>query len=300
MIYSVTDMASKLATTSYFLLLAIPFLTPTISAQASNTCFVLNGRKTYDSGYRCNNATTGHSACCGEGATCYSNGLCEQFNGPVVDYLRVGCTDPTWQDPACLNQCASVQNFTTAGLRFCGASVEASTSYCCDDGTQGVGSFHCCESPLSIFRISPAATVLAQIPLSQLPTSTSSASQTSTSATTSSAPVTSTSALPSDEGHPSTTVIVGAAMGVSGTLIILGLIGFSLWRRRRDANQNRPFELQDNDVAGSHLYRRNEFTPKAFETETSPVTPMGDSGDKHYEGAHQRLPDRNRPYELGA
>lgn len=68
-------------------------------------CYVLSGIAKIDAGYRCNNATTGHSSCCAAGAVCYSNGVCQQSNGPVQDYLRVGCTDPTWSDPACLQQC---------------------------------------------------------------------------------------------------------------------------------------------------------------------------------------------------
>lgn len=88
--------------------LLLPLLAPIVFAQGGSTqCYVIDGAAADNSGYRCDNSTTGNSACCAAGATCYSNGLCKQDNGPTVDYLRVGCTDQTWEDPACLNQCAA-------------------------------------------------------------------------------------------------------------------------------------------------------------------------------------------------
>ena len=71
------------------------------------TCYVINGKHTLSAGFRCNNQTTGHSSCCAIGGICYSNGVCQQSNSGVQDYLRVGCTDHTWQDPACLDQCTT-------------------------------------------------------------------------------------------------------------------------------------------------------------------------------------------------
>ncbi|CZT09442.1 uncharacterized protein RAG0_14212 [Rhynchosporium agropyri] len=289
-------MVPKLASISYFLSLAVSILAPNSSAQDSNTCYVPNGRKTYDSGYRCNNITTGHSACCGEGAVCYSNGLCQQFNGPMVDFLRVGCTDRTWQDPACFTQCAY-------RVRFCNVSVETSTSYCCDDGSQGVGSFHCCENPRSIFRLSPAGTFLAQMPLSQLFPSATSFSRTSpasTSATISPALVTGISTSPSDDGGSSNTVVIGAALGVSGAIISIGLVGLSLWRRKRNAKQNKAFELQHDEAARGPVYRHDSISLKAFEVNISPVTPKAYPRASDHPAATQEVPSRNKAYELGA
>jgi len=68
-------------------------------------CYYLDGSTDVNAGVRCDNSTTGNSACCQPGAVCYSNGVCQQSNGGVQDYLRVGCTDRTWKDPACLDQC---------------------------------------------------------------------------------------------------------------------------------------------------------------------------------------------------
>jgi hypothetical protein len=78
-----------------------------VTANTPTLCYVIDGEHNLNAGYRCDNGTTGHSTCCAAGATCYSNGLCVQMNGQVQDFLRVGCTDPTWQDPACLDKCTN-------------------------------------------------------------------------------------------------------------------------------------------------------------------------------------------------
>ncbi|KAL2063484.1 hypothetical protein VTL71DRAFT_5289 [Oculimacula yallundae] len=298
-------MAVKVASIFQLLSFTIPFIVPTIFAQRSNTCFVLNGRRPAIAGFRCDNSTDGASACCGTGSTCYSNGLCQQQNGQVVDYLRVGCTDPTWQDPACLNQCAAFAPGSAAGVRFCNGPITNSTSYCCDDGSQGVGSFHCCDSPRSIFRISPAATILAQMPLSQLATSTtssSSTSQTSTSATTAitSAPATSSSAPPPNDGDSSTkAAAIGAGVGVPVVVVALGLVGFFLWRRRRNAKRNQAFELQNNEANDGPPYHDHNGVPQPVEADGLPMQ-KGRFGGSAYQLAPQELPARNQVHELGS
>jgi hypothetical protein len=80
------------ATTS--ILFSTSFLLSSVSG-LETTCYVIDGQANNNAGYICDNTTTGHSVCCGPGATCYSKGLCKQDNGDVVDYLRVGCTDQT-------------------------------------------------------------------------------------------------------------------------------------------------------------------------------------------------------------
>ena len=74
-------------------------------ASSPRACYWVDGSVSKIS-WPCNTATTGHSTCCHPGATCYSNGVCK-FVLPRgnLDWLRVGCTDPTWEDPACLKQC---------------------------------------------------------------------------------------------------------------------------------------------------------------------------------------------------
>ena len=82
------------------------------------TCFLPNG--TVDAGNNgaekhyyntCNNTGTSVSMCCrttdasGRPAeTCRPDGLCADTNGEI---WRNGCTDPSWQDPACVKLCMS-------------------------------------------------------------------------------------------------------------------------------------------------------------------------------------------------
>ncbi|KAK0118176.1 hypothetical protein ONS95_012481 [Cadophora gregata] len=323
----VMKMIPALVSASALLLSTIPFLATIVFAQDAPTkCYVVDGTAADNSGYRCDNSTTGNSACCAAGATCYSNGLCKQDNGPVVDYLRVGCTDQTWEDPACLNQCAAFANSSTAGVRFCNGDITDTTSYCCDDGSQGIGSFHCCDNPTSIFRISPAATILAQMPLSQLSTTTttssssSSTSQTSTSTsissttTTTNAAATSTSASPSSGGGSSNSAAIGAGVGVPVAVIALGIVGFFVWRHRRNKKRSQTFELQNNEsgdgygagrmggAAAAGGYRDNH-TPPVLEAEGSPmpmhVQKKGYFGGREYQSAPQELPSQNQVHEIG-
>ncbi|KAG4420898.1 hypothetical protein IFR04_005982 [Cadophora malorum] len=301
-------MVSAVLSRSTFLLQ--PFLAPIVSAQASTQCYVIDGAAADNSGYRCDNSTTGNSACCAAGATCYSNGLCKQDNGPTVDYLRVGCTDQTWENPACLNQCAAFANGSTAGVRFCNGDITETTSYCCDDGSQGIGSFHCCDSPTSIFRISPAATILAQMPLSQLATTTSSSSSrtsTSSATTTTGAPATSTPAS-SSGGGSSNGAAIGAGVGVPVAVIALGFIGFFFWRHRRNKKRSQTFELQINEPGSAYGagavggYRDHHPLPPVQEVEGSPMPAQkkGYFEGRKYQPAPQELPSQNQVHELGS
>jgi hypothetical protein len=57
----------KLPTVTFLLLLIT-------SCIAGDTCYYLDGSIATDA-YRCNNATTGESTCCGAGTNCWSNGV---------------------------------------------------------------------------------------------------------------------------------------------------------------------------------------------------------------------------------
>ncbi|KUJ24350.1 uncharacterized protein LY89DRAFT_713222 [Mollisia scopiformis] len=258
-------MISRSVIFSLFLSSVLPWV-----AALQTTCYVLDGKANANAGFRCDNTTTGPSACCGPGATCYSNGLCMQDNGQVVDYLRVGCTDKTWQSPACLDQCNICEGYSNTSSWYelmcirceqfsCWSKVlrwdchkynfiasivtairnlQADSYSCCDDGSTGVGSFACCNTASDIFQISPAATVLAQMPLSQLTTT----STTATSSPTRSAAAT-TSA--SSSGGSSHAAAIGAGVGVPLGLIALGGLGYFFWRRRNNQKKSQTYELQN-------------------------------------------------------
>ncbi|KAF8865292.1 hypothetical protein BDZ45DRAFT_796608 [Acephala macrosclerotiorum] len=287
-------------------LVSSPFLLSSVAALVT-TCYVVDGDANSNAGFRCDNSTTGHSACCAAGATCYSNGLCKQDNGDIVDYLRVGCTDPT----------GTLQhaNSSSAGVRWCGSDITETTSYCCDDGSTGAGSFACCNTQSDIFQISPAATVLAQMPLSQLTTTTTSAttSATSSASTTTSAAATTSASSPG--GGSSNGAAIGAGISVPVGLLALAGIGY-FWRRRRNPKQTQTYELQNGTegpysggyggavgAGGEHQetsYHDHMSPPPISEADSAvPYTPgMGVGGKKGYLGGQQYESAPLQPTEL--
>ncbi|KAK6613570.1 hypothetical protein QC760_11106 [Botrytis cinerea] len=259
-------MPSRISRGKQFLLFcsfSLPLIVSAATTDTPTKCYVINGQHNANAGYRCDNSTTGHSSCCAAGAICFSNGVCQQANGNVQDYLRVGCTDPTWKDPACLNQCTSYARSSTAGIRFCNGAITSTTEYCCDTGAYGVGSFACCDNDTDIFNISPVAKLLAQVPLDYTSSSSSSSSSTSSassasSATTSSvsttttsssttaatsdsaASQTSTASVPSSTSSSSSSnhsVAIGAGIAIPCGILAIAALGWLLWRKRRASKQ---------------------------------------------------------------
>ncbi|KAB8304172.1 hypothetical protein EYC80_003591 [Monilinia laxa] len=158
---------------------------------------------------------------------------------------------------------------STAGIRFCNGAITSTTEYCCDTGANGVGSFACCDNDSDIFNISPVATVLAQVPLNYVSSSTSSSSTTTSTSTSSSSissvtaststtksasntimtpPALETSTTPLTSASPSShSAAIGAGVGVPCGILALGLLGFIFWRRRRAQN---PDKIPKNHEAG--------------------------------------------------
>ncbi|KAF8850382.1 hypothetical protein BDZ45DRAFT_196145 [Acephala macrosclerotiorum] len=104
--------------------LSLPFLASLVSA----TSYLPDGTLA-PGAYRCNNATSGHSTCCEISSVCWSNGVCQKVSNGVTDWIRLGCTDPTWNDPACLHACMSITH-NALGVRPCDGIGGA--NYCCD------------------------------------------------------------------------------------------------------------------------------------------------------------------------
>lgn len=88
---------------------------PAMGSVPNGTCHSLTGLTTPWNDYiyvPCNLTAIEngqHSACCADGDTCLTNGLCKYNPSTPVrnfnTYWRIGCTDPTYQDPACPRQC---------------------------------------------------------------------------------------------------------------------------------------------------------------------------------------------------
>lgn len=142
-----------------------------------------------------------------------------------------------------------------------------------------MGSFACCDDVADVFNISPAATVLAQVPLNYLPPSSASSSSLpstsvsatftfSTSASASAnvsspapiasapasqtstiAPASQTSTIPLPSSTSSSNVAaIGAGVGIPCGIIAVGLFGFLLWKRKR-AEKPKARQLPDIDEA---------------------------------------------------
>ncbi|KAF7958391.1 hypothetical protein EAE96_001940 [Botrytis aclada] len=271
----------------FFCSFSLPLLVSAATTDTPTTCYVINGQHNANAGYRCDNSTTGHSSCCAAGAICFSNGVCQQANGDVQDYLRVGCTDPTWQDPACLNQCNMYARSSTAGIRFCNGAITSTTEYCCDAGGHGVGSFACCNNDTNIFNISPVAKLLGQVPLDYTSSSSSSSSSTSsissssstatstasttttsssTTAATSEAAASQTSTAPLSTATATSTsyssnhaVAIGAGIAIPCGILAIAALGWLLWRKRR-ASKQQVNQLPNNEggVPGQEYQNLNQ------------------------------------------
>lgn len=104
--------------------LTILLLLLTQQTTASRQCYNHQGAK-LDAAYTPCNTNSTHSGCCaaykpnGEPLdVCLDSGLCMGASGTKLGVLaQVGCTDPTWRDPACPQLCP---NGTSRVLEFTG------------------------------------------------------------------------------------------------------------------------------------------------------------------------------------
>lgn len=220
--------------------LALPFLFSCISAVFDTNCYLPSGNIA-PGAYRCNNATSGHSSCCEIGSICWSNGVCQKVSKGVTDWIRLGCTDSTWEDPACLHATGACANITNAvGVRPCDGM--SGTEYCCDLKPDDPGAMACCSTSSSLWS-APTATVEATVEAQAVLTYSSSASQTSSSASLTTPSQTSSSAtntsIPPATGSSglSTGAKAGVGVGVALGAIAAAALGFFFFSHRRKGNK---------------------------------------------------------------
>lgn len=188
------------------------------------------------------NPNTGVEGCCVAGDTCGANGVCKR--NTTIDntsgYYLGGCTDPTYQDPACPRLCNVAGNDVTyqqsSGVwACCELEADGFTPNCDNPSDQYYLEIDWSPDkfpgPINeIFAVSSASSVVA----TSAPTSSSSVSvisSTPTSDVTPSASAESTSRNGLSAGAKAG-VGVGAAVG---GLLVLGLLAVVvvLWRRQR-------------------------------------------------------------------
>ncbi|KAI8963766.1 hypothetical protein F5Y11DRAFT_346217 [Daldinia sp. FL1419] len=251
------------------------------------TCYRIDGGVLPDA-VRCTNSTMNHSACCSTGEICWSNGVCATAQG-TKDYLREGCTDWSWKDPACFDVCPWYVGDIAIGVRPCGG-IDKSNSYCCDDGSNGIGSFACCNDESNVFKydnITTLPTIIATIPSNDISTpavepvipptsavsidneiSTGSLTTKTTSTRSISIQSVGPSAVPTESRNSSTNTSIstglGAGLGVGlpvAAAIIAG-IWFVIWRSRRKHNMQMEHEKGLHEGLPSNLMIPGNGTPK--------------------------------------
>ncbi|CAI6336704.1 unnamed protein product [Periconia digitata] len=245
------------------------------------SCFARNG-SSFDSTVPCNPdalAEGKHTSCCANGDLCLTNGMCrsqedERFGGN--QYFRVGCTDKTWNDPACANYCEGRETGGKSARIF---NCLKPKSWCCTLPTQGNTNqvnLDCCDQSEFTFeapdpvayttanrstpRINPSSSVLPVSLPSESPSPVSSQAPAAASSS-SVAPVapSSSAAAPSPSSQldlqqtpqtqpPSdnTGVKVGLGVGLTlGFLLIGALIALFIVLRRRKATDRGMEKLPD-------------------------------------------------------
>jgi hypothetical protein len=87
-------------------------------------CFYKSGNPALTKAAPCNLTAVAegkNTACCASDELCMSNGLCRNATSTpkTNSYWRGGCTDPTFQDPACPNYCNRTPIHPTSVLKSC-------------------------------------------------------------------------------------------------------------------------------------------------------------------------------------
>ncbi|KAJ8117419.1 hypothetical protein OPT61_g1371 [Boeremia exigua] len=256
----------------------------------------------------------GHSTCCRIGDLCLTNGLC--MHKEDVDkknwYWRTGCTDESWEDPACPKWCDKIEPNRNTGLVMNCLKEE---SWCCayvggslrDWPKQDPINTTCCTVDDLVTRAAdPVVYATATIPIKVSIQSTST-SQTSVSLSTMSLPSTVTTAdqssLPttdsptqqnSDSAGLATGAKIGLGVGIPVGVIGIAAIGALFWLRRKRS-------------AGAKMNTPELFTPSANDKAAVPPyqeTAMNQQGAAMYRHeapspqiAHE-LPAAVEPSEL--
>ncbi|KAI5918689.1 hypothetical protein F4810DRAFT_715289 [Camillea tinctor] len=195
------------------------FALPVVTQQ----CYHLDGSSGGTTNTLCNPNATGtegsHSACCNvdNADACLSTGLCLNTAARQQSHIlwATGCTDATFQDPACPQYCLHT-NYDNAHLRSCN-----DTMFCCESDADILTDEACCNSSFRLTQ--PIGTVIAQLQsgVGAIPVA--------TSLTAGSLP---TGADNSTSSDVPTGAIVGLAVEGVVLAITLLVLGFFMWRNR--------------------------------------------------------------------
>ncbi|KAK0511200.1 hypothetical protein JMJ35_006752 [Cladonia borealis] len=190
------------------------------------------------------NGSVSVSHCCEPGDTCLTTSLCYQAADLSINTGT--CTDKTWKDPSCFQQCPISADYKTPYVNtlyrcdwnyWC-CSAGGNETSCCNDPNVASFSVTRLDIPAAIYNGSGFASGFTVAPVQGLNTQSSVSALSSTSVThptTTGAPLLSAPACRNLTSSPNpTTVGIGAGLGVGIPLLIaLGSVSFLLLRERR-------------------------------------------------------------------
>ncbi|KXS95588.1 hypothetical protein AC578_3258 [Pseudocercospora eumusae] len=271
----------------------------------AQTCYFPDGSKARESDdlRPCNPSSSGHSACCLKTGLCMSNGLCFQQSGWGNRIARSGCTDATWNDPACASVCARTRRDGALTLylaqededglgRFCcGMNFDESTGLC--NGTNDAGGTY---KPLPVtgaqILLPNSTTPLGD--LEEAATTSDDSSETTSSASTQTpATTSSTSACAAGGSSDNSVVAVGAGVGASLGVAFLVASGLFFWQWRKNKHLSSQLSQMQTGTGEHQPYDNGHFAgPPSYGG-----SPMAPSGPK-YAVPNQELPAERPMSEL--
>ncbi|EPS43613.1 hypothetical protein H072_2441 [Dactylellina haptotyla CBS 200.50] len=254
--------------------LAIALLTvlqsrlPAVSAQDQpRPCYFPNGSPATDY-VACNNAATGHSACCRNNnqTACFATGLCYIGRGFIE---RGACTDQSWQSDSCPGPC---RDFGASGQNILACS-DVGNSFCCGTGSNP----SCCtnRSTYFTFNVGDIAFINGEA-VSRSRTTPLPSASTSSNAT----------AVPEVVEKTPTGVIAGLAVGIAIPSLIAAAFAFMYFRERKKARRphapgNRTFD----ETTHYNGYNGGHHDPSEREGFMRGVWAPGGNGDGNTLGA---------------
>lgn len=204
---------------------------------SGTTCYYKGGEQTSsDSSFTPCNPTNTQTHCCDAGQTCVSNGLC--FVKWDSSLNTGACTDSTWEDSSCFQQCGAFSTlYRCSNNNWC-CSNGGNTTNCCNDS--GVSLFTITGQALiqngtafvSGYNIAPVADIVSSTSTATSTSASGTSSPTSSSGSQSATSPTSTSTSNSDSG--ALAAGLGAGLGVGIPLAIaVGALTYLLMRERK-------------------------------------------------------------------
>ncbi|KAG4433142.1 hypothetical protein IFR05_011384 [Cadophora sp. M221] len=242
------------------------FIEICLAASASSSCYYPSGILAPD--VPCDTSTTGHSACCGKGASCLSSGLC--FNEGVIS--RGSCTDSDFVDGKCAEYCRDYNPTGGAPIiinQWASDNDVGKLKWCCGFPLQNNGT---CKQGAAISVTAGTVVAIAGAAATSFTISTStstsiSSTATSTSVTSSAATATQDSA---NTNSPSSVegkcarnndVAIGAGVGIPLGLAAVAMLGLFLRERRMRKKERLEGDLQRGLKGGYGAYQESHVVP---------------------------------------